>query len=259
MTLASRAFEPPFHIPFVRQKLAQPGHTPARQPGDDYAIADQRDEEIAAALEAAKPAAVLIGLIERPHGTTVLLTERATHLRSHSGQVAFPGGKIDPGEDALEAALREAHEEIGLERRHIDVFGALDPYLSGSGYRITPIVAEIHPPFDLEINHEEVAETFEAPFAFVMAVSYTHLSRPASTASTSPRRSTMSRVAKARERPSRPTRSPPRTRRSAVARPKASARSTFGSRARSDTKPMEGDRSIQSHSVCDASHSRSRT
>ena len=168
MTLASRAFEPPFHIPFVRQKLAQPGHTPARQPGDDYAIADQRDEEIAAALEAAKPAAVLIGLIERPHGTTVLLTERATHLRSHSGQVAFPGGKIDPGEDALEAALREAHEEIGLERRHIEPFAALDPYLSGSGYRITPIVAQIHPPFDLAINHEEVAEAFEAPFAFVM-------------------------------------------------------------------------------------------
>ena len=168
MTLASRAFEPPFHIPYVRQKLAQPSRAPAPQAGDDYAIGGARDEEIAAALEAAKPAAVLIGLIERPHGTTVLLTERATHLRSHSGQVAFPGGKIDPGEDALEAALREAHEEIGLERRHIDVFAALDPYLSGSGYRITPIVAQIHPPFDLEINHEEVAETFEAPFAFVM-------------------------------------------------------------------------------------------
>ncbi|MCB1536591.1 MAG: CoA pyrophosphatase [Rhodoblastus sp.] len=168
MTLASRAFEPPFHIPFVRQKLATPGRTPARQPGDDYAIADQRDEEIAAALEAAKPAAVLIGLIERPQGVTVLLTERATHLRSHSGQVAFPGGKIDPGEDALAAALREAEEEIGLHSRHIEPFAALDPYLSGSGYRISPIVAQIHPPFDLAINHEEVAETFEAPFAFVM-------------------------------------------------------------------------------------------
>ncbi len=168
MTLASRAFEPPFHIPFVRQKLAARGRTPARQPGDDYAIADQRDEEIAAALDAARPAAVLIGLIERPQGVTVLLTERATHLRSHSGQVAFPGGKIDPGEDAVEAALREADEEIGLSRKHIEPFAALDPYLSGSGYRIMPVVAQIHPPFDLTINHEEVAETFEAPFAFVM-------------------------------------------------------------------------------------------
>jgi len=154
-------------IPYVRERLAIPGRKPARQPGDDHVVA-QRDEEIAAALDAAKPAAVLIGLIERPQGTTVLLTERATHLRSHSGQVAFPGGKIDPGEDALEAALREAEEEIGLARRHIEPFAALDPYLSGSGYRIMPIVAEIRPPFDLQINHEEVAETFEAPFAFVM-------------------------------------------------------------------------------------------
>ena len=167
MTLASRARGTPSLIPLVRQKLAAPGRAPAQQPGDDHVVS-QREAEIVAALEAAKPAAVLIGLIERPHGTTVLLTERATHLRSHSGQVAFPGGKIDPGEDALAAALREAEEEIGLQRKHIEPFAALDPYLSGSGYRITPIVAEIHPPFDLEINHEEVAETFEAPFAFVM-------------------------------------------------------------------------------------------
>jgi len=168
MTLASRAVAAPFHIPFVRETLATPGRKPVRQPGDDYAIAGQRDEEIAAALAAAKPAAVLIGLIERPLGTTVLLTERATHLRSHSGQVAFPGGKIDPGEDAVEAALREAEEEIGLARRHIEPFAALDPYLSGSGYRITPVVAQLHPPFDLHINHAEVSEAFEAPFAFVM-------------------------------------------------------------------------------------------
>lgn len=167
MTLASRVRETHSLIPLVRQKLATPGRAPARQPGDDHVVS-QRDHEIAAALAAAKPAAVLIGLIARPHGTTVLLTERATHLRSHSGQVAFPGGKIDPGEDAVEAALREAEEEIGLARKHIEPFAALDPYLSGSGYRIMPIVAEIHPPFDLAINHEEVAETFETPFAFVM-------------------------------------------------------------------------------------------
>ena len=166
--MPSDAVASPSPLVFVRQKLATPAGKPARQTGDDYAIADQRDEEIAAALEAAKPAAVLIGLIERPQGVTVLLTERATHLRSHSGQVAFPGGKIDPGEDALAAALREAEEEIGLHSRHIEPFAALDPYLSGSGYRITPVVAEIHPPFDLAINHEEVAATFEAPFAFVM-------------------------------------------------------------------------------------------
>ena len=154
-------------IPHVRAKLSQKSVGPGRQAGDDH-VTTQQDSEIAAALAEARPAAVLIGLIDRPEGTTVLLTERATHLRSHSGQVAFPGGKIDPGEDALEAALREAEEEVGLSRKHVEVFAMLDPYLSGSGYRITPVVAEIHPPFDLTINHHEVADTFEAPFAFVM-------------------------------------------------------------------------------------------
>ena len=155
-------------IPGVRARLGRPLVSAARQAGDDYALAGQREEEIAAALEEAKPAAVLIGLIERPAGTTVLLTERATHLRSHSGQVAFPGGKIDPGEDAIECALREAEEEIGLSRRHVEPFALLDPYLSGSGYRISPVIAQIHPPFELTINHHEVAEAFETPWAFVM-------------------------------------------------------------------------------------------
>ena len=118
--------------------------------------------------EGLRAAAVLIPVVDHSEGATVLLTKRTEKLKSHAGQVAFPGGKIDPGEDALEAALREAEEEVGLARRHIEPFAALDPYLSGSGYRIMPIVAEIRPPFDLEINHEEVAETFEAPFAFVM-------------------------------------------------------------------------------------------
>ncbi len=151
----------------VRAALRSEGNAPVAQAGDDHVIS-QHEREIAAALEAAKPAAVLIGLIDRPGGTTVLLTERATHLRSHSGQVAFPGGKIDPGEDAVDAALREAEEEIGLSRAHVEPFGMLDPYLSGSGYRIMPVVAQVHPPFELTINHHEVADTFEAPFAFVM-------------------------------------------------------------------------------------------
>lgn len=155
-------------IPFVRAKLADAPPAPKRQAGDDYAVAGQRDEEIAAALADARPAAVLIGLIDRPEGTTLLLTERAVHLRSHSGQVAFPGGKLDPGEDAVAAALREAEEEVGLSRAHVEPFAQLEPYLSGSGYRIVPVVAEIRPPFDLRINREEVADVFEPPFAFVM-------------------------------------------------------------------------------------------
>ncbi|MFV0282030.1 MAG: CoA pyrophosphatase [Rhodoblastus sp.] len=168
MTIVSHAAAPPALIPFVRQKLAAPARKKAHPRGDEYIVAGQREEAISAALAAATPAAVLIGLIARPDGPTVLLTERSTHLRSHSGQVAFPGGKIDPGEDAVEAALREAEEEIGLARKHVEPFAALAPYLSGSGYCITPVVAEIHPPFQLDINPDEVAETFEAPFAFVM-------------------------------------------------------------------------------------------
>ena len=139
-----------------------------RGPAGDHAL-NPGQIEVETALAVAKPTAVLIGLIARPDGATVLLTERATHLRSHSGQVAFPGGKIDP-QDAgpIAAALREAQEEIGLDPRHVEPFGLLEPYLSGSGYRITPVVAEIHAPFDLAINHHEVADVFETPLEFLL-------------------------------------------------------------------------------------------
>lgn len=121
------------------------------------------------AARAARPAAVLIGLIARERGTTVLLTQRAAALRQHSGQVAFPGGRIDgPHETPVEAALREAQEEIGLDPERVEPFGRLDTYLSGSGFRIAPIVAQVHPPFSLTFNDAEVADAFEVPFAFLM-------------------------------------------------------------------------------------------
>ncbi len=124
---------------------------------------------IAEALRAARPAAVLIPLVARPEGTTVLLTERASSLRSHSGQIAFPGGKIDgPDETPVEAALREAEEEIGLHASRVEPFGRLDSYLSGSGFRIVPIVAEVRAPFSLTPNPAEVADVFEVPLAFLM-------------------------------------------------------------------------------------------
>ena len=117
----------------------------------------------------ARPAAVLIPLIARPEGTTVLLTQRASSLRSHSGQVAFPGGRIDgPDETPVQAALREAQEEIGLDPSRVEPFGRLDAYLSGSGFRIMPIVAEVHPPFTLTLSDAEVADAFEVPFDFLM-------------------------------------------------------------------------------------------
>jgi 8-oxo-dGTP pyrophosphatase MutT (NUDIX family) len=97
-----------------------------------------------------------------------LLTLRAPDLRSHSGQIAFPGGKIEPGEAPLEAVLREAREEIGLERKFVEPLGWLDLYLTGTGYCVAPLVALIDASFDLRMNKLEVEEVFEAPFRFLM-------------------------------------------------------------------------------------------
>jgi 8-oxo-dGTP pyrophosphatase MutT (NUDIX family) len=132
----------------------------------DIALGEQRGEP--AAVARARPAAVLAPIVQRPGGLTVLLTLRASHLRAHSGQVAFPGGQIDPGEAPLQAALREAYEEIGLEARFIEPLGWLDPYLTGTGFRVAPLVALVEPSFTLRINEREVDEAFETPFVFLM-------------------------------------------------------------------------------------------
>jgi 8-oxo-dGTP pyrophosphatase MutT (NUDIX family) len=143
--------------------LAAP-HPP--QGPSDYALSGMRgDVDV---LARPRPAAILAPIVARSDGLTVLLTQRAAELRSHSGQVAFPGGKIDAGETPYDAALREAHEEIGLESRFIEPIGWLDPYLTGTGFRIAPLVALIDPAFTLEINEREVEEAFETPFAFLM-------------------------------------------------------------------------------------------
>lgn len=115
-----------------------------------------------------RDAAVLIPVIDRGEEAMVLLTQRTEHLSSHSGQVAFPGGKIDEGETGIEAALREAEEEVGLERRHVDILGAFGDYYSGSGYKIVPVVGMVSSEARLTLNENEVAATFEVPLSFLM-------------------------------------------------------------------------------------------
>ncbi len=115
------------------------------------------------------PAAVLIGVVPRPEGPTVLLTQRAATLRSHSAQVAFPGGRVDAVDGSpVVTALREAEEEIGLPRERVRTLGFLDAYLTGTGYRIVPVVALVEPPFSLTLNAHEVDEAFETPLSFLL-------------------------------------------------------------------------------------------
>lgn len=115
-----------------------------------------------------KPAAVLVGIIERPD-PTILLTQRTSHLPSHAGQIAFPGGKIDAGDASpLAAALREAEEEVGLDRRFVEPIGYLDPYQTTTGFRIVPVVGLVAPDHDLTANPHEVADLFEVPLSFLM-------------------------------------------------------------------------------------------
>jgi len=113
------------------------------------------------------PAAVLIAITNRAE-PGVILTVRREHLRTHAGQVAFPGGRIDAGEDAVAAALREAHEEILLEPASVEVVGSIDSYRTVTGYVVTPVIGVIPPDLALEPHEHEVANVFEAPLGFVL-------------------------------------------------------------------------------------------
>ena len=129
------------------------------------------DPSLAGFLEGVtlRDAAVLIGILDRRPEATLLLTRRTDHLKSHAGQIALPGGKIDPEDaDPVAAALREAEEEVGLDRRFVRPLGLLDPYVSNTGFRIFPVVASVEAIAPLTPNPDEVADVFEVPLSFLM-------------------------------------------------------------------------------------------
>jgi len=113
------------------------------------------------------PAAVLIALTDRPEPGTIL-TVRREHLRTHAGQIAFPGGRIDEGEEAIAAALREAHEELGLEPAAVEPIGSIEAYRTVTGYVVTPVIGVVPPNLPLYPHEHEVADWFEAPLAYLL-------------------------------------------------------------------------------------------
>lgn len=116
-----------------------------------------------------RAAAVLVPLVVRDTGLWVMLTQRADHLSDHAGQISFPGGRREPFDvDAVATALREAQEEVALAPERVEVLGALPDYLTGTGFRVTPVVGLVHPPFTVSADTLEVADIFEVPLAFLM-------------------------------------------------------------------------------------------
>lgn len=115
------------------------------------------------------PASVLLPIVRRAQGLTLLLTQRTAHLTDHGGQVSFPGGRAEQhDQSSIDTALRETEEEIGLHRRHVEVLGTLPDYMTGTGYQVTPVVALVSPPFELRAEPFEVAEIFEVPLTYLM-------------------------------------------------------------------------------------------
>jgi 8-oxo-dGTP pyrophosphatase MutT (NUDIX family) len=116
-----------------------------------------------------RAAAVLVPLVDRPQGFSILLTQRTAHLKRHAGQIAFPGGQVDAGDvDEVATALRETEEEIGLSRDHVEPIGRLDRYITRTGFTVTPVVALVAPPFTLTPDPNEVDEAFEVPLDFIL-------------------------------------------------------------------------------------------
>jgi len=154
----------------IRRRLAVP-----RAPRDPRArLRGIIDGPISPALREilerpSRPASVLLALLERANGTTVLFTERAAHLKDHAGQVSLPGGRIAGGESPAEAALREAYEEVGLEPNSVDVIGSLDEFITGTGFAVMPVVGVVADrEFVATPDPREVAGVFEVPLGVIL-------------------------------------------------------------------------------------------
>jgi 8-oxo-dGTP pyrophosphatase MutT (NUDIX family) len=164
-TIDAVANEPALHQSrlapdWLRQRFAQPTIWTPEFVVEPELNADQREPV---------PAAVLLPMVLRQNQLNLLLTLRTAHLNDHAGQISFPGGRVDAEDtDPVATALRETEEEIGLSRRHIEVIGCLPDYQTGTGFRVTPVAALVHPPFELEADSFEVAEIFEVPMTFLM-------------------------------------------------------------------------------------------
>jgi 8-oxo-dGTP pyrophosphatase MutT (NUDIX family) len=148
----------------VKTGLGERLRAALRTPASRHPIAGDHPE---LRSEATIEAAVLIAITDRPK-PGVILTVRREHLRTHAGQIAFPGGRVDPDEDAIAAALREAHEEILLDPAAVDVVGPIEPYRTVTGYVVTPVLGVIAPDLPLQPHEHEVAEWFEAPLDFLL-------------------------------------------------------------------------------------------
>ncbi len=157
------------HLPAVPAERLRPAALRAR-----LGVGDAGEPELSGdgrVFDGREPAAasVLVPLVMRETGVTVLLTRRTEHLRDHAGQISFPGGRAEEVDaDAVHTALREAEEEVGLAGEHVDVIGRLPVYTTVTGFHVTPVVALVRPGFALAIDSFEVAEAFEVPLAFLM-------------------------------------------------------------------------------------------
>jgi 8-oxo-dGTP pyrophosphatase MutT (NUDIX family) len=158
--IAGEAALPPERLQadWLRQRLA---HPPVWEP--------ELPQDLRERFPKLRRAAVLVPIVQRPEGLTVLLTQRTAHLSAHAGQVSFPGGSAEElDSSSIETALRESEEEIGLARRHVEIVGVLPEHVTASSFLVTPVVGLVTPPFELTAESNEVAEIFEVPLAFLM-------------------------------------------------------------------------------------------